>query len=358
MPEQEKRRRSSDRARGPETATRWLLVLFLVGLCERGYLYYSLQLLHQPQVWMDVVQGTSSAPEQYRIGVVDAAYWLSRHVGWQGHWLRMSRAFGLFDVAGAVAAVLLLYGLVERSELYRRGSAAMRWFASAGFVALALYALDWTIWYQKVGTLPTAGLVALMVWLWTPRGSRSAGAGPTAEAWTEEALTAAALLALVAVQSLIRADIALVLCAGVLAASGLRLGGPLALRRGAAMATSAAGVGVALGVQLYLMKVAYPQASYQGVPALMLSHDALHASLWVATVIYLAPLAWTTREAVRQRRMGDGVGAAVLLSSWGYAALWITMGRLDEVRIFLPMALAVTPLTVEMALRRMAGDAA
>jgi len=35
-----------------------------------------------------------------------------------------------------------------------------------------------------------------------------------------------------------------------------------------------------------------------------------------------------------------------------YAVLWCTIGKIDEVRIFLPFALALAPLTAEMATLR------
>jgi hypothetical protein len=53
---------------------------------------------------------------------------------------------------------------------------------------------------------------------------------------------------------------------------------------------------------------------------------------------------------VRHRYSGEGAGGAFLIAAVGYAGIWLVMGRLDEVRIFLPMALAITPLTVEMAM--------
>lgn len=326
----------------PETVTRWLLVLFVVGICSRGYGYYNQVLLHTPQVWMDVIAGKASAPEQYRIGVVATAYWVTQHVGWAGHALRLSQVFGILDLASGWFACWVLYGLVVRSEMYEASGAAMRWFASASFVALALYALDWLNWYQKTGTLPTAALVAAMVWLWSVK--TAAG----------EAAAALGIVALVAVQSFVRADVAMVLCLGVLAVSVLRAAPGLALGRGLAVATSAAGVLMAGGVQAYLMKVRYPAASYEGVPVFMLPHDFLRPTMWAATLIYMAPVLWTATVWARRRELPAGVGGAVLVSALIYAAVWVCLGRLDEVRIFLPMAFAVLPLTVTTAMQRVA----
>ena len=60
-------------------------------------------------------------------------------------------------------------------------------------------------------------------------------------------------------------------------------------------------------------------------------------------------------QVVRRRFDGDAAGLAMLFGAIVYAALWVTIGKVDEVRIFLPLALALTPLTVEMGMLR-AGD--
>jgi hypothetical protein len=154
----------------PQRTTRWLLVLFLVGICSRGYGYYNQDFKASPQIWMDVVHGTASAPEQYRIGVVLPAYWLSQHLH-----LRLSQVFGLVDLLSSVAAVLLLYGLLVRTRVYSQASVDSQWFGSAAFLALTLYLMDWINWYQKATTLPTTLLVAAMLWLWTPKSRDARG---------------------------------------------------------------------------------------------------------------------------------------------------------------------------------------
>ena len=327
----------------PEAATQALLVLYLAGVCARGYGFYNQTLKATPQLWMDVVRGTANAPEQYRVGVARAAFWMTQHT-FPG--LRLSQVFGVFDLVGSVAGVLALYAVLRGSATYRQASSALRWFGSACFAALTFYFVDWSGWYQKATTFPTVFFVAMMVWLWSPRGSERL------PRW----LNAVALLALVILQSFVRADIALVFCLGVLLGSALRRS-ELSLPRGAAMAVSAAGVVLAAGVQLYLVQVAYPNASYAGVPVFMLRHDWWRLPMWAGCLIFLAPVLWTMVQAARrrdarwQREPLEGAGAAMLLAGAGYAVLWIALGRLDEARIFLPMALAIVPTTVELAMR-------
>jgi hypothetical protein len=332
---------ATTRTTGPQRMTRWLLVLFLVGICSRGYGYYNQDFKASPQIWMDVVHGTASAPEQYRVGVVIPAYWLAQHLG-----LRLSQVFGVIDVVTSVVAVLLLYGLLVKTEVYEKASEAGQWFGSAAFLALTVYLLDWVNWYQKATTLPTACIVAVMLWLWTSkRGSERTSA--------QKVLTAIVFLCLVIAQSFIRADVAVMVCVGIFIASATGLSSRLALPRGAAVVCSVVGGLLAVAVQIYLMKVLYPQATYADVPVWMILHDWMRVSNWASAVIFMVPFLWTVRQVIRRRYWGEGAGGAFLIASVGYAAIWLVMGRLDEVRIFLPMALATTPLTVEVAMLKL-----
>jgi len=333
--------------RGPGRTARTLLALFLVGLCSRAYGDYNQSLKAGTGGWVEVLEGRASAPEQYRVGVVVAADWISRHLH-----LRLSQAFGLLDLASSLLALLLLYGRVERTAVFRRGSEALQWFGAAAFLALSVYALDWASWYQRVTTLPITLLVTLPVVSLTPGAHTGAHAGRGVAF-----LRAAAFLTAIVLLSLVRTDAAVAVSAGLFVAAALRLGGPLALGCGALLATSATGALLAAGIQLYLARVRYPQASYGAVPIFMLRHDWWRVTMWAACLIFAAPFLWTVRQALRRRYAGEGAGAATLLAGSAYMALWIALGRLDEVRIFLPLALLTTPVTVELAMLALAGTA-
>jgi hypothetical protein len=100
------------------------------------------------------------------------------------------------------------------------------------------------------------------------------------------------------------------------------------------------------------MKAKYPQANYGSVHIWMIAHDWWKLQKWCIALLFMTPFLWTLREAWRYRYFGEGASGAFLIGASGYAVMWFTFGRLDEVRIFLPMAMAVTPLTVELAMRR------
>jgi hypothetical protein len=324
----------------PQPMTKALLVLFLIGVCLRGYEYYGQQWRAGPSLWMAVVRGTADAPDQYRVGVVFAAFWMSQHLH-----LSMIRAFAVMDLGGSVLAALLLYRLLERTETFGRASLPMRWFGSASFLALTIYYIDWTNWYLKVSTLPSAGLVAAMLWLWTPRQGLQASS-------KTQASIAAGFLTLTVVEGFIRADLALAICLGIFVVSLAGIGGRLALPRLPAIAASLTSAVAVAAIQLYLMKIRYPHATYAGVPVFMLKHDYFRLTRWTSCLVFLAPFLWTVGYSVRERFAIRGAGAAFLLASTGYLGLWLALGRLDEVRIFIPMALVNLPFTVELVMRK------
>lgn len=331
---------------GPGWMTTALLVLYMGGVCSRGAGFYGVTLQADPSRWMSVVRGTADAPEQYRVGVVMAGWWIAEHLR-----VRMSLVFGVFDMIAGLTAALVLYRILEATEIYGRESVAMRWLGSASFVALTVYYVDWTNWYQKVETLPTAAMVALMLWLWTPRVGDGAGDGLRGRQWG----IALGFVGLAGGLALVRADVAAAVCGGIFLASWMKISPRLALPRAAAMATSVVAAVVVLGIQVYLMRVAYPHATYGGVHVLMLKHDFKRLTKWASLLIFTAPFLWTAVQAGRRRFAGEGAAGAFLVAGMGYLGLWVALGRLDEVRIFIPMAMASIPLTVEMLLRKVQG---
>ena len=148
-----------------------------------------------------------------------------------------------------------------------------------------------------------------------------------------------------------RADLAVAVNLGVLVWVLWRPGPGLSVGRAVAGATSAAGLLLAGGMQLWLMRVAYPQASYGRVKLWQLLPNLRHATRWPPLLLFGLPLAWLAWQVARRRAPAeDGVGMAMLVAAAIYAGMWVTVGKVDEVRIFLPMALALGPLMAELAM--------
>lgn len=324
----------------PWRTMRVLLIAAVLGVCDRSYWQYSNVDHYWPKYWLPYIHGTGLAPEQYRIGVKWTAWWFVQHLGWG-----FRHGFALMDVAGALVAVLLLFDILQRKRLVREASAGTQWFAAAAFVMLVCFYLAWTEFFFRPETLPSTGLAVAMFWLWSRRDSTPARP-------SRQALLICAVIAAAAVQASIRADVACLLNAGMLLICFTRFGHGLSLPRRAAVLTSSAAVAAAAAIQLYIMRVKFPHTSYGSIPVVMATHDLRQPLTFPPFLFFILPVVWTGVQFWRQRDSEDSASAGLVLGSGLYLVLWMVLGKLDEVRIFIPFALALAPLTVELAVRR------
>jgi hypothetical protein len=290
--------------------------------------------------------GHDVAPEQYRMGIYLAAHWLVAHLH-----IAPTMAFASLDGAAGLVAVLLLFGVLERSQVYARAGRTLQWFGAAAFVLLVSWWMGWLLWLQKPETLPAAAFVATILWFWNRSTGEDApilAGAPAMRGW----LTSLALLGSSVALATFRADTACLLNVGILMYLLATRSPGLALGRAAAAVTAAAGALAAGGMQLWLMRVVYPQASYGRVKLWQLRPNLIHATRWPPFVLFLLPLGWMVARGLRRGFPRDAAGRAFLAGAAVYTALWVTIGKIDEVRIFLPFALALTPLTVQMAMGR------
>jgi hypothetical protein len=311
-----------------------MLVALMLAASYLDYFGYRAQGYYSPGFLDDRLLGHATAPDQYRVGVVWLSHWIVVHLHLPLMWTLAS-----IDLVSGLVAVLALFSVLEHSAVYRDASDTERWFAAAAFVLLMLWFLAWLLWLQKPETLPAAMLVAVTLWLWQkPTGTA---------AWIWKALLAVALS--VALASF-RADIACLLNLGIfifLLASKQALP---AMPRAAALTVSLVNTHTAAALQLYLMRIVYPQASYGKVKVLQLWPNLKHASRWPPFVLFLLPLLWMLVQLARRRFHRDAPSLALLCGALCFSALWFTIGKIDEVRIFMPFALALSPLTVELAM--------
>ena len=324
----------------PQRTARWALLASLLSVCFLNFGAIRQVYLSFPDAGMGILLGTANAPEQYRVGVVRIAFWLARHLSVEKHY-----CLAVIDAACLLAAGFVLLRVLERTEVYRQSRVAVQWFGSAAFVVLVQFYLMWLWTPQRAETLPAALLVALMLWLWqVERGSlwRSCG-------------VVAGLLGVALAQSLVRADVAFFLNLGVFLATLMPLGKRLSLPRALAAATSLTAALLAGGVQVYLARVVYPHASYGHVKMWQLRPNLVHGTRWPPFVLFVAPVVWMVVQVVRRRFADDAASVAFLVGGVVYAGAWVVVGKVDEVRIFLPFALGLAPLVVEMVMMRV-GD--
>jgi len=324
---------------GPKRVVSVLLSLIVLSAGFLDYWSYSQEFYKTPGIWMDVVSGTADAPNQYRIGVIDTAHFLARHTH-----LGLRHALTAVDVAAGFIAVFALFLVLRRSAVYSEASVGGQWFGAAGFVILVQFYLAWLLWYQRPETLPTAALLAVALVLLAvklPLLKPLATIVPVV-----------GLLLLAVAQGFVRADVAFALHVGVLLVCLTPAGNGFALPRGVQSGTSLVAVLVAVGIQYDLMKRMYPQASYGDTPVFQLLLNLRAPVGYLPFLVFLVPFAWTAAMLARRRYQAEGAGIAMFTAAVIFLGMWVTVGRIREVRIFMPFALALAPLTVELAMQR------
>jgi hypothetical protein len=321
---------------GPRRTAQVALIASMLGTGYLDFFYYRAQGYLDPAFFNERLSGQGSAPDQYRVGIVWLAHLLVMHLH-----IALTMAVASIDTVSGLVAVLVLFRVLERSEVYRGASVVERWLGAITFLLLVQWFLAWLLWLQKPETLPAALLVALLLWLWQPP--------PSAQPWFGRSLLCVVLTLLLAT---FRADIACLLNLGILLFVIAKRRLPLSLPHAAAIATSLISTLIAGGDQIYLMHL-YPHASYGRVKIWQLRPNLIHASRWPPFAIFLLPLFWMVFQVLRPRFTRDAAGLAFLCGAGLFGALWFTIGKIDEVRIFLPFALALAPLSAQMAILRL-----
>jgi hypothetical protein len=237
--------------------------------------------------------------------------------------------------------------VLQRSIVYRKANVAGQWFGAASFVILVQFYLAWLLWYQRPETLPTTAILALAMLLLAIKLHWPEGVGTIG--------TVMGLLLLAVAQGFIRADVAFALHVGILLACLTGAGKGFALPRGVQAGTSLVAVLLVLGIQYDLMKRVYPQATYGKTQVLQLMWNLTSPSGYAPFLLFLVPVGWTVVMVARRRYLTEAPGMAMLMAAAVFFAMWITAGRIKEVRIFLPFALALAPMTVELAMQRFLG---
>ncbi len=315
----------------PRVVGRILLAFVACSVVFPDYWTYSRQFHADPASWADMIQGTGGAPMQYRIGVVKLADFLQRH----GH-TALRHGFTLIDLFCSIFAAYLLLSVLEHDKTYRAAGQAARWFGALSLVFLVQYYFSWMSWYQRPETMASTAVMAATLWLLKVKLPLPKTAAPL--------ITSAAMLALAAMQGFIRADVAFVAHLGIFLVCLTSAGNGFSLTRGVQMMVSGLGVLISGGIQYYLMHVVYPHATYGTVPVFFLPYSVVHPMNWISFLLFMPAWVWLAIRLSKKGAAGDSPGIAMFTGSVMYLVLWVTVGNLDEVRIFLPYMAALIPL--------------
>ena len=324
---------------GLRKLTRIFLLLITTSTVYLDYWEYSRLLYQDPDVFNQFLRGEGNAPQQYRIGVLQAADLLHRLTH-----LHLRHAVTLIDLVSALCAVFLLLSCLERMAAYRDASPSARGVACAVYVALVQFYFGWALWFQRPETFTTALSVALLFWLLMPRHSDGKRAMPLL-------LTVATLL-LALLQAMVRADVVITLEAGVLLFCLLDRSEGIALSRWSQAALSLAAIFVAGGTQFYIMHVVYPHATYGDVQMFQLKLNLRNPIGFIPFVLFMTPYMYLWRHVRDTRMVLDRSSLLLLPGSLLFLGLWCVFGRVDEVRIMLPYTLALAPFLATVVMQK------
>lgn len=276
--------------------------------------------------------GQRYAPDAYRVGIPA----LGRGLVWVTQTLHPSW------VAAGIDAVFFLLASWTCYKIVIAGwetQAAPRRLATAAYLLLIQFPLQWVLPWHRSETMAVTAYVAVALWCLQKAAARR-------QWWVW-------LLAATALQTLVRTDVPLILGIGMMSVSIVRRTDTHARRR--SMMTAGAGVAaMATGVQLLLQGVIFPHLSYQpGVPKIQLGYN-LHGHNLAVLLIALFPFAAFQFFKPGRAMWRDELSVVACLSSLLYLSLWFVVGIVAEVRLFVPFLFALSIVFARAAAQRFA----
>jgi hypothetical protein len=306
----------------------WAVLLITSGYTFLDYWSYSRN-FHEGagSEWDALLAGRGFAPAQYRIGVLRSADLLARLTH-----THLRHMFAAIDFVCLGASLAMLLCLLSRTEIFRAAGHTARWLQASLALACFLLYLLWSFWYQKPETEATLLLLVLSA---------------AAAQWRQRLLATLALVALAVIGATVRVDAVVAFHVGFLIACLLPQARTLPLGRATQMAASAFSIAAAIAVEYVIMHRIYPNAPREVAAVQLLAN--LRAWLnYIVLAMALFPWWITLRLAARRSRTLDGWAIGLLLGSVAHFALFYIFGIAWEVRIFLPFAMTLVPLTVTL----------
>ncbi len=314
----------------------FILLAAVAAFSYLNYWAYSQQFRLDPDSIVALANGTGFAPAQYRIGLIYTAK-LILHLT-HGH-ISYRHSFAVFDFFGALSAVLLLRTVLFRSRSFAAAAPVARWLRVFILIGLAVYYMGWSMWYQRPETWFSAFFVAASLYVLTCVRSGVWMAG--------------ALVGLAVLQGAIRSDVAIVFHFGLFVYVLFRGTRGFLVSKPVLLTTSAIS-GLTATIMLWmLIHRIFPHANYGDTPVFQLLRNFSPDQLLPA-FLFLIPTLYVFLRGVKQ---AGGPQRALLLSAALYFLSWAAVGRLQEVRIFVPFAFALMPLTADTLASRLEAEA-
>jgi hypothetical protein len=280
-----------------------------------------------------MLAGNQPAPNQYRIGLFLVAHFLQLHAH-----IRPNQSFPLIEFLGYAFALIVLYLLFRCSPQVENASSSRRFVLLGFFFAATQFPILWIFPWEREETLPTAFFLAALVLLFVRR-SRA-----------PFAIVCLLTIFLGLGQALMRTDVPVALGAALLLAAALNIPFPRPRSHMAVLGLVCIAVGG--GVQLYLQRVLFPTARYlpttprfQLLANLDLLYPPLHIPIFLTALL---PLIVSLVLLRRYRLPLDASDKLVLLVCLVYLPVWVTMGLVAEIRIFVPFLFLASPTIAKL----------
>ncbi len=309
-----------------------LLVLhaLLVGVCASlGFLDY--QIYNDLQIagnlrHESIIEGTAGAPWQYRIMVHRIAESLN-HYG-----LDASHSLGMIDLLCALVALqILLY--LWRVRYARRVDDHDQYVYLIWCVVFSQYGLFWlNFWFQEPYTLPSLLFIVFSCVVFDRCVRRGFSL-----------FTLLSICSLAIIQSFNRADVAFAAGVGFCVYFILNRSERIRARKATLIAASSLLIIASVVVQYQLQWVLYPGVPHESTVPVQLTANISIRRL-IPFLLYMAPIYLTVRFFWPQKRVfiwEFDIFHAVVFAAIAYFPLWVTFGKIDEVRIFAPFSIPI-----------------
>ncbi len=306
----------------------WTVLLITSGYTFLDYWNYSRTFHEGGGEWALLLAGRSFAPAQYRVGVLRTADLLARLTH-----THLRHMFAAIDFVCVGISLLVLLWLLGRAEIFRNQDRISQWLQANMVLGSCVLYLMWTFWFQKPETQPTLLLLVLSA---------------AAAQWKRRVPAAIVLIALAAIGATVRADAVVAFHAGFLVVCLLPQGCSLPLGRRAQATASGIAIALAIAIEWFIAHRVYPGAPRQVAAFQLFGNLKAWLNYFVVTMA-LFPLWITLGLALRRWRTLGGWAVGLLLGSIAHFALYYTFGIAWEVRIFLPFAMTLAPLTATLA---------
>jgi hypothetical protein len=271
------------------------------------------------------------APEAYRLAVPA----LERFLASAFHVHDPAFVAAAVDLVAAFFTLFLLYRLSVDLPSERLATPNERLLTIALFLAVIQFPIAWVIPWQHLETLPTALYLAISLFCFASSKKNKLWCLP--------------ILAATVWQAFVRADVPFIFGVAMVL-TGLWE----SRKKGFAnqrfeVALGALVVFLAGAIQSYLQFVRYPHLSYR--PGTAVVQFIFNLSLHNLTSFMIAMLPFLLFSAfliVKRPRL-DSIDRLVLMSSALYLPVWLTVGIIDEVRVYVPFLFALSMVAAKVS---------